>query len=165
MGKLHKMESNQRVARMIRAGFKNTVIEIATGENNSMIRGIRNELNLAYINEDAVAGHLRMANRIVDTRRRMIDAGIIVSFYLSLVKDRYVSIDWESLMKAHSMYLETYTNIMRGIKGNELTVNEAYILVRDLRSRSNKISLNTCTRHKCKAFYLVVADQRVKGYS
>ena len=54
MGKLHKMESNQRVARMIRAGFKNTVIEIATGENNSMIRGIRNELNLAYTNEDAV---------------------------------------------------------------------------------------------------------------
>lgn len=63
-------------------------------------------------------------------------------------------------MRAHDIYLEYNRSINCRRINNAITINEAFVLVRDMRSRNSKIAINTC---KCQAIYITVADQRMRA--
>jgi hypothetical protein len=141
---------------MIKAGFKNAVIESGTGVSNSMIRSLRSELNLDP-DSSVHSGQLKIAGRIVDNRRRIIDGGIIITSYLRLAEDGRRNVDFNALIEAHKFYLETHKDIY-GNFFNPLDINESFVLVRDYRSRNGSILLHSC---KCGAQYITVAKQRM----
>ena len=151
---------NQRLlcTKMIKAGFKNSVIEIGTGITNSMVRALRTELGVKEYGDDkSNSGQLRIASRIVDNRRRVVDAGIIISLYKKVAKDASKSVDFDSLIETHKFYMETHEDIY-GNLFNPIDINEAFVLVRDYRSRNGSIQVNTC---QCGADYIIVSNQRM----
>lgn len=158
--KISKLEKKKLALRMIEKGFKNTIIELATGESNSMIRSYRKDANPSCVYDDSISGQLKIAARIVDNRRRMLEAGIFVSYYLGLTRDRFKGIDYDALIRAHDLYIEYNKQINCGRIYNAITINEGFVLVRDMRSRKSKVSINTC---KCQAIYITVADQRMRA--
>lgn len=160
--KASQLERRRLAIRMIEKGFKNTVIEIATGETNSMIRAYRKEADVSQITEDSISGQLKMASRIVDNRRRMLEAGVFVSYYLGITRDRHSPVNYDALIRAHDLYMEYHRQINLGRVNNgiAITINEAFVLVRDMRSHNSKIAINTC---KCRAIYITVADQRMRA--
>mgnify|MGYP001306357675 CR=1 FL=1 len=160
--KISQLERKQLAIRMIEKGFKNTVIELATGESNSMIRAYRKDADTSKLTEDSISGQLKMASRIVDNRRRMLEAGVFVAYYLGLVRNRFKAINYDALMRAYDLYMEYHRQINLGRVNNSiaLTINEAFVLVRDMRSHNAGISINSC---KCQAIYITVADQRMRA--
>lgn len=158
--KVDNLEKRVLCVTMINAGFKNSVIEIFCGISNSMIRSIRSELGVqeqSKNGEKANSGQLRVSHRIVDNRRRVIDAGIILNAYLKLAQFPSRSIDITALIDAHQFYLETHRDIY-GRDLNPIDINEAFVLVRDYRSNNGSIMLHSC---HCGADYVTVDNQRM----
>lgn len=156
--KLDNLDKRLLCKKMIEAGFKNSVIEFGTGITNSMVRAFRKEIGISETSGDNKnSGQLRIAARIVDNRRRIIDAGIIIRAYLKMAKDPTASVDFNALIEAHKFYKETHIDIY-GRNFNPIDVNEAFVLVRDFRSPDMTIQLHSCN---CGTDYITVAGQKM----
>ncbi len=157
--KLEIIEKRELGVTMMKAGFKNNIIEIATGLSNNMIRVLREELSKKE-GEDYESnsyGQLRISSRIVDNRRRLIDGGILLEAYLKMAENADRIVDYENLMRAHGFYMEAHLDVY-GNMVQPLDINEAYVLVRDYRSKDGSILLHRCS---CGSNYITVVDQRI----
>ena len=157
MSILSQIEKKNLAVEMVEAGFKNTVIEIATGLSNSMIRQVRVEQK--HTNQKRRGGSLKIASRIVKNRRRMIDGGIIIQAYLVIAEEATRKIDFKALIAAHLFYLESHVAIY-GRHYYVIDIDEAFVLVREYRSQSGAIQLNRCN---CGCDFITVSEQRMSA--
>lgn len=164
--KIGKLERKDLLVRMLMKGFKNNIIEHATLQSDSRIRNIRRELEaeglLDNLHPDATSGAVRKLARIVGTRNKMIEATMILSYYINIVNDHEV-LDYDALMDAHDVYMEAFTTTLGGQPQSAITINEAYVLVVQYRSQNDTISFRKCRDNKCRSFYLEVVDQRMRS--
>lgn len=150
-------EREKLAMQMVKKGFKNGIIELATDLKTAKVRQIRNDLNA---NETVKKrGNLKVPARIVNNRRRMIDGGIFIQMYLMMADNASVQIDFRALIEAYDFYIKCHQSIYTQ-KYNELDINEAYVLVRDYRRRQGIVELHSCN---CGCDYIVVAEQRMRA--
>ena len=157
--KLSRHNQAELAIHMILHGYQSHVIQECTGLTDSMVRDSRRELERSGKVSSLTAGKLKSAPRIVDTRRSIASASLLMSCYLALADRPEETVDIHALSNAYEVY--TDVDSAPGLPAtSRITINEAYVLARDYANGKGRgeLQMKTCG---CGADYLVVADQRV----
>jgi len=143
---------------MLQHGYQGTIIQDCTGLTDSMVRAYRQELERSGEINAVTAGKLKSSPRIVDTRRQMASASLLMASYRRIAANPRHQVDVMALTEAYVLYVDAHESY--GLGGAPLSINEAYILARDYADDSGRrhIELRHCG---CGADYLVVAEQRI----
>ena len=150
-----QVNTQQLAIDMLSVGFKVGIVELATGLSNSRLRKLRLDLGLS----EALcqSGAVRAPHRVVSNRQMLVDAGILVAAYINIAQEAMRRIDFPALIAAYQWYLSTHEQMYRQTH-RPLSINDSYVLVRDLRDGEGTVQTHRCA---CGAVYISVAEQRI----
>jgi flagellar transcriptional activator FlhC len=100
------------------------------------------------------------SDAIVKSRRALVEGSLLMALYVNIGGDNvYKKLNIDALMKAYDAYLvaREEADLPAKIPWKKLTINEGWVLARDLRSQL--ASLHRC---RCGSLYLTVSQQRIQ---
>lgn len=156
MNSLTKSELIARASLLIKYGFRTTIIALDTGLPSHIIRKLYKEIT----GFSPGPGQLPEADAIVKSRRALVEGSLLMALYVNIGGESvYRNLNINALMKAYDAYLVTRTeaNLPNESPWKKLTINEGWVLARDLRSKL--ASLHKC---RCGSQYLTVSQQRIQ---
>ena len=141
---LSKSELFTRASLLIKYGFRTTIIALDTGLPIHIIRRLHKEVT----GKSPCPGQLPESDAIVKSRRALVGGDNV-----------YKQLNIDALMKAYDAYLvaREEADLPAEIPWKKLTINEGWVLARDLRSQL--ASLHRC---RCGSLYLTVSQQRIQ---
>ena len=153
---LSKSELFTRASLLIKYGFRTTIIALDTGLPIHIIRRLHKEVT----GKSPCPGQLPESDAIVKGRRALVEGSLLMALYVNIGGDNvYKQLNIDALMKAYDAYLvaREEADLPAEIPWKKLTINEGWVLARDLRSQL--ASLHRC---RCGSLYLTVSQQRIQ---
>lgn len=156
MDGVSRSERVNRASILISKGFRTSIIAVETGLPHYYIRRLYKEIT----GTAPGPGQLPESDAIVKSRRALVEGSLLMALYVNIGgKKVYRKINLDVLMRAFDAYLKIRqeASLPETKPWKRLTINEGWVLARDLRSRL--ASLNRCRRG---CLYLTVAQQRIQ---
>lgn len=151
----NRREMINRAAVLLGAGYRTTIVALDTGLNGQYLR----ELHKEVTGRPPRAGQLPEADAIVNTRRALVEGSLLMGLYAEIGgSEVYRQVDLDALSRAYRAYLQAReeASLPDTKPWRRLTLNEGWVLARDLRSR--QAALKRCS---CGCLYLMVSRQRI----
>ncbi|MGL4900443.1 MAG: FlhC family transcriptional regulator [Shewanella sp.] len=151
-----KSELIARASLLIKYGFRTTIIALDTGLPSHVIRRLYKEVT----GTSPGPGQLPESDAIVKSRRSMVEGTLLMALYVNIGGNNiYKQLNINALMKAYDAYLlaREEAELPTEIPWKRLSINEGWVLARDLRSKL--ASLHRC---RCGSLYLTVSQQRIQ---
>lgn len=154
-GRLARMEMEELAVRMIRMGFRGTIVAQESGLSGVTVRRLRREL--VGDERPASSGRLPETSGIVRVRRRLIEAGIFILIYRGISDPAVRRPSIETIMRAFIIYEQVHTSVHEGrrLPGVCLNATDAWVLSRDL--HTGWVEVERC--RACGISYMSVPDQ------
>lgn len=153
---LNKSELFARATLLIKYGFRTTIIALDTGLPTHTIRRLYKEVT----GNSPGPGQLPESDAIVKSRRALVEGSLLMALYVNIGGESvYKKLNIDALMKAYDAYLvaREEADLPAENPWKKLTINEGWVLARDLRSKL--ASLHKC---RCGSLYLTVSQQRIQ---
>lgn len=151
----NRREMINRAAVLLGAGYRTTIVALETGLNGQYLRQLHKEIT----GRPPSPGQLPEADAIVHSRRALVEGSLLMGLYADIGGPNvYRQVNLDALSKAYGAYLQARQEaLLPDTKPwRLLTLNEGWVLARDLRSR--QAALKRCS---CGCLYLMVSRQRV----
>lgn len=151
-----RSEQISRASALIEKGFRTSIIAVETGLPHYYIRRLYKEIT----GTSPGPGQLPESDAIVKSRRALVEGSLLMALYVNFGGSGvYRQLHLDALMQAFDAYLKTRqeASLPKTKPWKLLTINEGWVLARDLRSGQAK--LNRC---RCGCLYLTVAQQRIQ---
>lgn len=154
MSDLDRHFRSQRAIDLLLTGFRSPIVVIETNLSSSTVREMAKEISGG---KRASSGPLPSPNYFISSISALTEASLFVSIYRAIGGASILdSINIDSLVKAHKMYMELRATHLDADK-EPLDINKCWVIARDL--RSNMAWLRKCDEDG--AYYLLVDGQRV----
>ena len=155
MNAIQRSQKTLKAFKLIKAGFKTSIIVNDTGLKPDYIRCLSKELNDVKLK----GGQLPEAKTILNTHFASIEGFAFLSTYLNLTSKRITShLDLEELTQAHQLYIKirNQCELCSSSNTSAIDINEAWVLLRNF--MINSIVFHRC-RH-CFNYFVIPSDKQ-----
>jgi len=126
--------------RLLKAGMSSVLVSIQTGLTpDQVLMPVTQKIR--SIRDVSTAGSLPHLEEILSDATKAADGAALLLLYTSKAVDWQIQIDIDALVNAHEAYLREYMASVGANAPSPLSLDEAWILTRELRSTS-EVSLH-----------------------
>ncbi|RLV58035.1 hypothetical protein D5018_19400 [Parashewanella curva] len=155
MNAIQRSQKTLKAFRLLKAGFKTSIIVNDTGLKPDYIRSLTKELE----NVQLKGGQLPEAKAILNTHFASIEGYAFLSTYLTLTtKQTSNHLDLDVLARAYQLYIKirNQCELCKSSNTSAIDINEAWVLLRSF--KINNIVFHRC-RH-CYNHFIIPADKQ-----